>query len=152
GVVCSWLLSRGVGGFGSDDSEWSYWWRWYLHDQPGVVSLFALGLGVGIELIARWVRQRRFTWAAYAFAGTVAWGLAIGISAGAIVRGEGATFRPFARRLALQVRPDDRLALLDVDDDSVIALLFHLRRHVPVENAVDAEHPCTPPHAGLYLV
>jgi len=76
----------------------------------------------------------------------------IGITAGEIVRGNGASFDPFAERIAAHVGPTESLAFFDTDDDTAIALLLSLRRHVPVVLPPDAARPCDPPNSGFYLV
>src|SRR5205823_2995514 len=113
------------------------------------VLALVLGIGIGAELMVRWIWQRRWEHGAYAFTGTVALGLMIGISAGAIVRGDGASFRPLAQRIAAQVAASEPLAFFDVDDETAIALLFHLRRHVTVVEPASSERPCVPPAAGF---
>ena len=152
GLLCILGLRMGIGGFGTAETAWSHWWRQYLLEETRVAVTLVIGVAIGAELMARWISQRRFEWAAGAFVGTLALGLGIGISAGAIVRGSGASFRPFAERLATQVDVTQPLAFFDVDDETAIALLFHLRRHVAVVSPRDAEHSCEPPTAGLYLV
>jgi len=148
GLAAVLALSRGIGGFGASETEWAYWWRQYLHDHLAVMAAYVLGLGGGGHLLVHWLHQRRMDLAAYAFVGLLALGLTVGIAAGGVVRGEGASFRHLAQQLARHSGP---MAFFDVDDESAIALLFHLRRHIPVvQSAADA--PCTPPHPGLYLV
>ncbi len=152
GILCIVALRSGLAGFGASEVTWSHWWRQYLHDYTGVALLLVIGTSIGCELMVRWTWQRRFDLAAYALVGTLALGLSVGISAGAIVRGEGASFRHFAHRIATQVGTSESLAFFDVDDDTAVALLFHLRRHVAVVQPASAASPCEPPAAGFYLV
>jgi hypothetical protein len=90
--------------------------------------------------------------ATLALAATVALGLTIGVAAGAIVRGAGASFGEFARQVSSQIGPSVPLAFFNLDDDSAIAFLFDVRRHVPVVEPVSADRPCDPPEPGFYLV
>ena len=110
-----------------------------------------IGIGAGGILIARSLWQRNYEAAAYALVATLAVGLTLGISAGAVVRGEGASFKPFAERVAASVPPGESVSFFNVSDETAIAFLFYLRRHVPVVET-GADHPCDPPTAGLYLV
>ena len=152
GMAAIVALRAGIGGFGTDEMEWSHWWRDYFRNHLATALALPLGLGIGVDLLVRWIVQRRWELAAYALAGTVAWGLTIGIAAGAIVRGAGASFQSFAAQVAAQVPPSAPLAFFDLDDEQEIAFLFHLHRHVPVISPVDPLAPCTPPTGGLYLV
>jgi 4-amino-4-deoxy-L-arabinose transferase-like glycosyltransferase len=144
-------LRLGLGGFGAAQESWSHWWRWYLQTYTGTVVALVAGIGVGTELMLRWLYRGRLEWAAFAFTGTLAWGLTLGASSAAIVRGEGATFRHLAHDIEARVPPTQPLAFFDGDDQLGIALLFYLHRRMPVEPP-PADAPCTPPHQGLYLV
>jgi 4-amino-4-deoxy-L-arabinose transferase-like glycosyltransferase len=146
------LLRMGIGGFGSSETEWAYWWRRYFIEHPLTMLAFVMGLGVGIDLVLHWIWQRQFDLAAYALAGTLAVGLTIGVAAGAVVRGQGASFGEFAQRVAARIGPGEPLTLFDFDDESVIAFLFDLQRHVAVEAPVSPDRPCEPHGPGYYLV
>jgi len=152
GLLAIFLLRAGLGGFGASELRWSYWWRLLLQEDSNLALAFVAGIGVGADLAIRWAWQRRFDLAAHALVATLAFGLMIGITAGEIVRGNGASFHPFAERITKRVRPTDSLAFFDTDDDTAIALLLSLRRHVPVVSPPDAARPCEPPRPGLYLV
>lgn len=145
-------LRFGLGGFGSSETQWSYWWRLYLQEHPLPALGLIAGIGAGSELMLRWTWRRRFDLAAYALTGTLAWGFVIGISATAIVRGNGGSFQHLARQISERVRSTAPLAFFEVDDETAIALLFHVRRHIPVVQAASPDYPCAPPAPGFYLV
>jgi hypothetical protein len=152
GFICIFALRMGVGGFGSSETLWSYWWRQYFHNHLPTALALVVGVGIGTELIAHWGWQRKADLAAYAFVATLALGLTISLSAAAIVRGNGASFRPFAEQLSARVRPGEPLAFFDFDDEYALGLLFHFRRHIPVVQPRSSEAPCEPATPGLYLI
>jgi uncharacterized membrane protein len=146
------LLAMGVGGFGASETQWAYWWRRYFIEHPFTMLAFVVGVCGGTDLVLQWMSQRRLDRAAYAVAGTLAVGLTIGISAGAVVRGQGVSFGAFAQRVAARVDANEPLTLFDSDDEAVIAFLFDLRRHVRVEAPLSPDRPCEPHGPGYYLV
>jgi len=144
-------LRFGVAGWGTHEFDWSHWWRRYLQVHQIAPVAFVLGIATGIEVIVWALWQRRYERAAFALTTTIAVALTIGVSANAIVRGDGASFRLFAQQVAAAVPASEPLAFFNLDDEREIAFLFHLGRHVPVESA-DASAPCAPRRGGLYLV
>jgi hypothetical protein len=145
-------LRTGVGGFGTSQLDWSYWWRGYIESHFGIALAFVVGIGVGMEAIASGLWQRRIELAGAALAATLGWALAISVAAASVVRGEGATVQPLAQAILAQLRPEEPLAFFDTDDRDRLSLLFHLRRQVPVVEPESAQAPCTPPRRGLYLI
>ena len=73
-------------------------------------------------------------------------------SSDAMVRGEALSFRPLAQRVTAEVGPTEPLAFLDVDDETAICLLYHLRRHVPVVQSLEGQGRARLPARGAYLV
>lgn len=148
-------LSAGVAGFGAGE-DWSHFWRAYLqNDLLVVVAGFGL-VGVGVFIAIHWLWQRRLELASWAFFFTLVVGLTLGMSAGEIVRGEGASFRPLVQELREKGYADQDFAMFDIDrevdfDDRHLSFLFHFGRHVPVVRPI-SEHSCEPPKPGLYLV
>lgn len=146
------VLRMGLGGFGASEQQWSHWWRLYLQEYPLSVIALIFGTGIGAEVIVRGIWQRHFDLAAYALVGTLALGWTIGLSSDAIMRGKALSYRPLAQRVSAEVALTQPLAFLDVDDETAISLLYHLRRHVPVVQSVAGQGPCTPPGPGAYLI
>lgn len=145
-------LRMGVGGYGASQADWGYWWRTYFDAHVGTALAFVLGIGVGIEVIVAGLFQRRFELAAAALAGTMAWALAIGVAAAVVVRGEGASEAPLARRILEELRPDEPLAFFGTEDREYLPLVFYLRRQVPVVAEESEVAPCRPPRGGMYLI
>lgn len=152
GLVSVMALRMGMGGVGASAQQWSYWWRFHLQEYIVSAVMLIIGLGIGLELIVRFVWQRRFDLATYSLVGTLVLGCAIAMSSDAIVRGEAVSFRQLAQQVSAEVRPIQPLTFLDVDDETAIGLLYHLRRHVPVVQSVSRDGPCTPPAPGAYLI
>jgi 4-amino-4-deoxy-L-arabinose transferase-like glycosyltransferase len=152
GLLVILALRAGVGGFGAQEAAASHWWREYFEQHVGAAMAMVIGIGVGVELMLLALWQRRFEMALFVFTGMVAVGLTVGVAAGEIVRGEGGTFRLFAAEVTRDVPRDVPLRFFTCDDTSLIALLFHLRRHVPTALPPDPAAPCVPPGNGYYLV
>ena len=144
-------LRLGIAVWGDTEFDWSHWWRRYFQQHAVAPVMLVVGIGIGVESILWALWQRRYERATFALTATAALALTIGVSATAIVRGDGASFRPFAQQVAAAVPATEPLAFFNLDDDREVAFLFHLDRHVPVESA-DAHAPCTPRQPGLYLV
>jgi 4-amino-4-deoxy-L-arabinose transferase-like glycosyltransferase len=151
GIGALLALRYGVGGFGASDMEWSYWWRRYLDTHFGTAVALVAGIAVGIELLVASIARGRVDRAAYVFVAALAWGLTIAIAAAAGVRGEGGSVQPLAGAILAELGADEPLAFFHADDRDHLALLFHLRRQVPVA-APAGQNPCTPPRPGLYLI
>jgi 4-amino-4-deoxy-L-arabinose transferase-like glycosyltransferase len=151
-LVCVLVLRAGLGGFGASEQQWSYWWRLHLREYFGSALVLVVGLGIGADLLVRWTWQRRFDLAAHALVGLLVLGWTVGLSSDAIVRGEALSLRPLAQRVSAEVGATEALAFLDVDDETAVCLLSHLRRHVPVVQSVEGQGACTPPSPGVYLV
>lgn len=151
-VICIIALRYGVASFGASEVEWTYFWRLYLRTHLATALALMVGIGVGLELIVRWLLRRRFELAAYALAGTVAWGVAITVAAASVVRGAGVSMHELAQQISTHVPLTEPLAFFAVNDLEQTSLLFHLRRHVSVALPANEDEPCTPPAAGVYLV
>jgi 4-amino-4-deoxy-L-arabinose transferase-like glycosyltransferase len=152
GLAGALVFCLGFGGLGAAPQQWSYWWRLYLQEHMLSAVVLIAGVGIGIDVILRWTWERRFDLALYGLVATLAVGWTIGFSSDAIVRGEAVSFRPLAQRVSAAVAPTEPLAFLDVEDETAIGLLYHLRRHVPVVQSLDGQGPCTPPSPGVYLI
>jgi len=146
------VLRTGLGGSGTSPQQWSYWWRLHLQEHFLSAVVLIVGMGIGADLIVRWTWQRRFDLVAHALVGMLALGWTIGLSSDAIVRGKALSFQPLAQRVAAEVGATEPLAFLDVDDETAVSFLTHLRRHVPVVQSVEGQGACAPPAPGAYLV
>ena len=151
-LVCAFVFRTGFGGVGASEQGFSYWWRLHLQEYFFSAVVLIVGLGIGADLIVRWTWQRRFDLVAHALVGMLVLGWTIGFSSDAIVRGEALSFRPLAQRVSAEVGATEALAFLDVDDETAVCLLSHLRRHVAVARSVEGQGACTPPAPGAYLV
>lgn len=151
-LACVLCLRMGLGGFGASEQQWSYWWRLHLRQYFFSAAVLIVAMGIGTDLLVQWTRQRRFDLVAHALVGMLALGWTIGLSSDAIVRGEALSFRPLAQRVSSEVGATEALAFLDVDDETAVCFLTHVRRHVPVVQSIEAQGACTPPAPGAYLV
>ena len=149
---CALAFRMGLGGVGAAPQQWTHWWRLHLQEYFLSTVILIVGLGIGADLMVGWTWQRRFDLAAYSLVGTLALAWTIGLSSDAIVRGEALSFRPLAQRVSAEVSAMEPLAFLDVDDETAVSFLSHLRRHVPVVQSVEGSGPCTPPAPGAYLI
>jgi len=152
GIASLVALRMGLGNFGAAPEQYAYWWRLFLREYITSVVILIVGIGIGAELILYWSWRRRFDLAAFGVVGVLAFGLTLGFSSDAIVRGEAVSFRPLAQRIAAEVAPTQPLAFLGVDDETEIRLLYHLRRHVGAVHPVSNDAPCVAPGPGAYLV